>query len=167
MKAPARRQWTMAGETVRRGAPVSHRPPRWRRVVVALQAGLVAVALVAGCTSRGAAESQGLEARAEEYMDLRQRGSWDAIWNGLIDPEAREGIRRASFMEKRRSSFDIVDFEIVSVDEEGEEGRVVARMDTIVPVIKPGGGLLRVPRELDDSQKWVLRDGRWYIQLRG
>ncbi len=119
----------------------------------------------AGC-SEGAKPAD-LADRAERYMDLRQKGSWDAIWTGMVDPEVRETIKRAAFMERRASSFDIVDFEIVSVDEKGEEGLVVAKMDTILPVLKPGGGLMRIPRELDDSQKWVLREGRWYIQLQG
>lgn len=154
----------MAGETVRRGAPVSHRPPRWRACLVV--AALVCVSAVVACTSAGGGNGD-LATRAQAYMDMRQKGSWDAIWTGMIDPEAREQIKHEVYLERRRSSFDIVDFEIVSVDEEGQEGRVVAKMDTIVPVLKPGGGLMRIPREVDDTQEWVLRDGRWYIQLQG
>ena len=100
-------------------------------------------------------------------MDLRQRGNWDEIWNGLVDPTSREGLKRDEFMARRRSSFDIVDFEILTVDETGQSGRVVAKLDAVVPVLKPGGGTMRIPRELDDAQTWVRRDGRWYIQLRG
>ncbi|MDG2305463.1 MAG: hypothetical protein P8R42_12615 [Candidatus Binatia bacterium] len=118
-----------------------------------------------GCSAGETPED--LVTRAQSYMDLRQKGSWDAIWTGMIDPQVREGLKRTAFMEKRRSSFDIVDFEIISVDEKGQEGQVVARMDTIVPVLKPGGGTMRIPRELDDPQDWVLREGSWYIQLHG
>jgi len=150
---------------VRRGAAVSLHPPRFRGSVAVAMAVFVGLLAFVGCTD--AENSNDLGARAKQYMDLRQKGSWEAIWTGLIDPETRTDIKRSAFMERRRSSFDIVDFEIVSVKEEGEAGEVVARMDTIVPVLKPGGGTLRIPRELDDAQEWVLREGRWYIQLRG
>lgn len=133
---------------------------------MAFLAALVALGASLGCTPSDA-DSTDLASRAQRYMDLRQKGSWDAIWTGMIDPEARESIKHEVYLERRRSSFDIVDFEIVSVDEKGEEGQVVARLDTIVPILKPGGGVMRIPREVDDSQSWVLRDGRWYIQLRG
>ena len=150
---------------MRRGAPVSHRPPRFLGGMAVAVAVAVGLSALVGCSAGGKPED--LATRAQSYMDLRQKGSWDAIWTGMIDPEVREGLKRNVFMERRRSAFDIVDFEIVSVDEMGEEGRVVAKMDAIVPVLKPGGGTLRVPREVDDSQDWVLREGSWYIQLRG
>lgn len=148
---------------MRRGAPVSPRPSRFRGLILA--ASLAIAALAGACTDRAEAES--LATRAQNYMDLRQNGSWEAVWTGMIDPEARAGLKKKVFMAKRESSFEILDFELVSVDEEQDEGRVVARMDTVVPILKPGGGTMRLPRELEDTQAWVRRDGRWYIQLRG
>jgi len=129
---------------------------------VAISLGFLALI---GCTE--GAKAGDLTARARSYMDLRQKGSWDVIWSGLVDPEAREAIKRGAFMARRRSSFDILGFEIVSVDDEGRTGRVVARMETEVPVLKPGGGTMRIPRELEDTQEWVRREGRWYIRLQG
>jgi len=98
-------------------------------------------------------------------MDLRQKGSWDEVWSGLIDPEAREQLKRSQFMARRKSAFEIMDFEIVSTDETGEAGSVVARMDTMMTILEPGGGRRRIPREMEDTQEWILRDGRWYIRL--
>lgn len=127
---------------------------------------LLGVFSVSACTSGGGSQAD-LASRAQAYMDMRQQGSWEAIWDGMIDPQAREQIKEEIYLERRRSSFDIVDFEIISIDEQGDEGRVVAKLDAIVSVLKPGGGLMRIPREVDDAQQWVLRDGRWYIQLQG
>jgi hypothetical protein len=120
---------------------------------------------VLGCARDSTAGD--LNARAQQYMELRRKGSWDEIYEGLVDPEAKLKLTRDSFLARRRSAFDILEFKVVSVEEKEGQGTVVARLDAVLPVLKPGGGTLNVRRQLDDAQQWVLRDGRWYIQLRG
>ena len=155
---------TIAGKVVRRGAPTFLREPQ--ASISWVLAVLLVFALVQGCDQaiKGRAD---LSETAKKYMDLRQRGQWEMVWDEYVDPALRNQEKRKVYMAKRRSVFDIEAFEVVSVAEKGTKGEVVVEIDAIVPVLKPGGGLLRLPRELRDTQQWVRKEGSWYIQLQG
>ena len=104
------------------------------------------MALVQGCDPAIKARAD-LSETAKSYMDLRQRGQWERVWDEYVDPALRNKEKRKVYMAKRRSVFDIEAFEVVSVAEKGTKGEVVVEIDAIVPVLKPGGGILRLPRE--------------------
>lgn len=151
---------------MRRGEPITASRSGSERYAL----GGLALALTVGFAVFGCARDSnagGLGDRAQKYMELRQKGSWEEIYEGMVDPDSKPKLSRDAFMERRKSAFDILEFEVVSVEETEGQGVVRARMQAVLPVLKPGGGTLSVRRELDDAQKWVQRDGRWYIQLRG
>lgn len=104
-------------------------------------------------------------------MDTRQRRDWATILDEFLDPESHSRIDRKEFLHTRRSGFDILAYEIVSLEVEGDgaaaTGRVRMKLDALIPVLEPGGGTRTLRRDVEDPQTWVVRDGRWYIQRRG
>lgn len=154
---------------VRRGAPVI-------RVWAAGQAtgAFLALAVLlgmamtsAGCRSGAESESPAsLQERAQKYLELKQKRDWVAIYEGLLDPELQPKLKREVFLKRREAAFDVLGFTVVSTkEEEGGTGKVVAKIDAMIPVLNPRGGTTMLRRELEEPQQWVARDGRWYIQL--
>jgi len=121
------------------------------------------VASTLGCQS--AAQTDSLETRARQYLELKQRHEWPTIYDSLLDPEVRKSVDREAFLKKRSVPFDVVGFDVVSAEAEGDRGKVVAKLEAIVPVLNPRGGTVMIRKELEDAQEWVHRDGHWYIRL--
>jgi hypothetical protein len=135
---------------------------------IALAALLGMALTAAGCQAKRENEApENLEARARQYLELKQKRDWAAIYDGLLDPELRKTLKREVFLRKRSVAFDVLGYTLVSAKEEGETGKVVAKLDAMIPVINPRGGTSMLRKELEEPQKWVARDGRWYIQLAG
>jgi hypothetical protein len=151
---------------VRRGEPALRRPSG----AVALLA-TVTIVLASAC-AQGAGtpatgEAAGLEARARQYLELKQRHAWAEIYDEVLDPESRKTLEKQRFLKKRENAFDILGFEVVSTEQKGEEGRVRVRMEAMIPIRNPGGETSLVRKKVQDPQTWVYRDGRWYIRLDG
>lgn len=146
------------------------RRPRSPEAATVLAAALLAL-LQACSRSPGeerprAAETGALERRAREYLELKQRHEWERVYDDLLAPEDRKKLEKQHFLRKRASSFDILDFDVVSVEKEAEvTARVAATMVAMIPVLKPGGETTLVRKRVRDVQRWVYRDGRWYIHL--
>ncbi|HEY8515020.1 MAG TPA: hypothetical protein VIS07_05880 [Candidatus Binatia bacterium] len=135
---------------------------------IALAALLGMAITAAGCQAKPEQEApENLEARARQYLELKQKRDWDAIYDGLLDPELRKTLKRETFLRRRSAAFDILGFKVVSTEEQGETGKVVAKLDAMIPVLNPRGGTTMLRKEVEEPQKWVSRDGRWYIQLAG
>ena len=134
----------------------------WFASAVAL---LVLGGLAAGCRSADPREE--LKQRAQQYLELKQKREWTAIYEGLLDPESRKTVKLEDFLRVRKSTMDLVGFQLVETEVTDGNGSVRAKVDAVVPVLSPQGGTTMLRRELEDSQHWVQRDGRWYIQLRG
>jgi hypothetical protein len=102
-------------------------------------------------------------------MELKQKRDWASVYDGLLDPESRKTLAREEFLNKRKSTFDILGFQLVTtqVDEKQGSAKVVAKIDANIVVLSPRGGTTMLRKELDESQAWVRRDGTWYIQLEG
>jgi len=151
---------------VRRGAPAAV-----RRLHGQSAASFLAVAVTCGMATalgcRAAAKAESLETRARQYLELKQRHDWPAIFDGLLDPEARKVIDRDAFLKKRSVPFDVLSFDLVSTKTEGDRGSVMAKLDAMIPVLNPRGGTVMIRKQLDDPQEWVNRDGHWYIRLEG
>ena len=151
---------------VRRGAPLvaSGVVGRSAGALVTLTA-LLGIAL-AGCQASPEQEQKNLQDTARRYLELKQKRDWVAIYDGLLDPELHEKLKRDVFLKRREAAFDVLNFSVVSVDEgEGGTGKVVAKIDAMIPVLNPKGGTTMLRKEMEESQKWVARDGRWYIRL--
>lgn len=112
-------------------------------------------------------EGGGLEARARQYLELKQRHAWAEIYDEVLDPESRNKLEKQRFLRKREKAFDILGFEVVSAEQNGPEGRVRVQMEAMIPVLKPGGETTLIRKQVQDPQEWVFRDGRWYIRLEG
>ena len=100
---------------------------------------------------------------------MKQKRDWGGIYDGLLDPDARKSLVREDFLKHRKGTFDVLGFSVVStqVDEAQGSAKVVARIDASIPVLSPRGGTSMLRKELEDSQEWVRRGGRWYIHLDG
>lgn len=126
---------------------------------------LLGVAM-AGCQAGRDQEQAGLQERARKYLELKQKRDWVAIYEGLLDPELHTKLKREVFLRRREAAFDVLSFSVVSAEEEeGGTGKVVAKIDAMIPVLNPRGGTTMLRKEMEEPQKWVARDGRWYIQL--
>jgi hypothetical protein len=123
------------------------------------------MATALGC--RTAPQGESLETRARQYLELKQRHDWPAIYDGLLDPEARKTVDRDAFLKKRSVPFDVLSFDLVSAKTEGDRGSVMAKLDAMIPVLNPRGGTVMIRKQLDDPQEWVNRNGHWYIRLEG
>jgi len=153
---------------VRRGAPaiqgVAVGQVAGVRFALAVLLGM-AIA-TAGCQTAPEEEAaESLQVRAQKYLELKQKRDWVAIYDGLLDPELHTKLKREAFLRRRDMSFDVLGFTLVSAKEEGGTGKVVAKVDAMIPVLNPRGGTTMLRKELEEPQEWVTRDGRWYIQL--
>ena len=157
---------------MRRGAAPSFGTPGTGREGsgAARRAGCIAlgVALLGAFACTGNPKQE-LGERANQYLELKQKRDWASIYDGLLDPESRKTVARDDFLKRRRSTFDVLGFQLVStqMDEAQDAAKVVAKIDANIPVLSPRGGTTMLRKELADSQAWVRRDGKWYIQLEG
>ena len=153
-----------------RGEPALRRP-RFGALAVTLA---LALSIASACAREqtvsepaASGDEAGLEARAKQYLTLKQRHAWAEIYDDLLAPEDRSRLERQRFLKKRANAFDILGFEVVSAEEQGEEGRVRVKMEAMIPILNPGGETSLVRKQVQDPQTWVYRDGRWYIRLEG
>jgi len=155
-----------ARAAVRRGAPAAS-----RRIHTQSAASVLAVAVTCSVASalgcRSSVQAESLETRVRQYLELKQRHEWPAIYDGLLDPEARKTIDRTAFLKKRSLPFDVLGYELVSTKVDGERATVTAKLDAMIPVLNPRGGTVMMRKQLEDPQEWVSRDGHWYIHLEG
>lgn len=138
---------------------------RDRTVASAIALATLAALTAGGCRSADPREE--LKERAQQYLEMKQKRDWTAIYEGLLDPEARKTVKLEDFLRVRKATMDVVSFQLVEAQVTDGNGSVRAKVDAVVPVLSPQGGTTMLRRELEDSQQWVQRDGRWYIQLRG
>lgn len=114
-------------------------------------------------------EVKDLEARARQYMEVRQGRDWGVMYDEFLDPAGRAAIARPAFLAKRGGGFDILGFEVLRSEVQPEtqppRGKVQVQLDALIPVLLPGGGSQTVRRSVEEPQQWVFRDGSWYIQL--
>jgi hypothetical protein len=153
---------------VRRGAPaiqgVSVGQAASAKLALAVLLGM-AIATT-GCQTAPDGEAvESLQVRAQKYLELKQKRDWVAIYDGLLDPELHPKLKREAFLRRRDAAFDVLGFTVVSTKEEGGTGKVVVKVDAMIPVLNPRGGTTMLRKELEEPQDWVARDGRWYIQL--
>lgn len=150
-----------------RGEPALRRP---RLGALAMMLA-TALSLASACSREQAAPEAvpdaNLEARAKQYLTLKQRHGWAEIYDDILAPEDREKLDRKRFLKKREAAFDILGFEVVSAEEQGQDGKVRVKMEAMIPVLNPGGETSLVRKQVQDPQTWVHRDGRWYIRLEG
>ena len=153
---------------MRRGEPALRRPrSAGAAVLVPISLALACACAQGAGTPATGPGAPGLEARAREYLELKQRHAWAQIYDEILDPEARKSLERQRFLKKRENAFDIVGFEVVSTQQNGQDGQVQVQMEAMIPIRNPGGETSLVRKNVQDPQKWVYRDGRWYIRLEG
>src|SRR5215470_16381465 len=129
---------------VRRGAPAMRSAPTRSAVVsspaaaLALLMAITAPALGAyGCQSPDPKED--LRRRATEYLQLKQKREWTAIYEGILDPEARKTVKLEDFLKPRKESIDMLGFQLVSTEVNQENGSVKVKVDVVIPVLSPRG----------------------------
>jgi hypothetical protein len=142
---------------------------RMERYAVLFAGFCLVIGLFSGC-SDPVPGVKDLEERARQYMETRQRRDWAQIYDEFIDPAGRARLDRQEFLRSRGGGFEILGYEVVfSETEEGSDpasGQVRIKIDAMIPLLAPGGGTKTVRRDLEDSQSWVFREGRWFVRLR-
>ncbi len=132
-----------------------------------------AATLALACLATMAQSCQGggsdgdLRGRVQEYLELRQKQDWPAIYERFLDPEVREKVGREAFLKVRKGGLDILGFSVLDLRTEEDKGTVRVRLDAQIAALNPQGGKTMLRKDLDDPQEWVRRDGRWYIRLKG
>src|SRR5262245_34097598 len=100
---------------LRRGAPAMRSAPRGpsparggrrARIVGGLIAVTCAALLVSAC--RDADPREELQDRARQYLELKQKREWTAIYQGLLDPEARKTVKLEDFLKPRKETMDVL-----------------------------------------------------------
>lgn len=131
-------------------------------------AGVVLLALVAafgGAGCRKADPSASLKERAGAYWGLKQSKSWPEVYDEYLDPEAKKTVTRDAFLKRRFLAFDILSYEISSVQVENEKATVEVANEVNVPLKTPQGELTFIKKQVITKDPWVLRGGVWYVVL--
>lgn len=136
----------------------------WMSVAIGCLVFLALPGVFSGCSGGGPGGSS-LTDRAKQYLELKQKHEWARIYDDLLDPQARPGLPKDAFLKRREVPFDVLSFELVSADSQGTEGKVVAKLEAVIPVLNPRGGTQTIQKKVDDVQRWVQRDGQWFIDL--
>jgi hypothetical protein len=127
----------------------------WVRV-----AAIALAVLSAGCSDRS---PQTLEERARAYWELKQSKQWAEIYDGYIDPERKTQMPRDRFLKKRELAFDTLDFAITSATENGDRAVVTVSTTANIPALEFGGKVRIITKKVDVEDRWVKRDGVWYV----
>jgi len=133
---------------------------RWLRLPVLVTLG--ALALVA-CHPGSSGAS--LKDRAAKYWELKQAKRWEDVYDGYLDPEAKKKLTREAFLKRRLLAFDILSYEIGSIDDTGDSVVVSVANEVNFPLRSPTGEVQLIKKQVTTSETWVRRDGAWYVQL--
>lgn len=140
------------------------RPNRPRGRAVGVVVGVVVVLGLGGCSQRGASAT--LEARASKYWELKQAKRWEEVYDGYLDPALKGALSRDAFLKKRGLAFDTLSYRIVEAREDGEEGTVRVTTEANIPIRGVKGAVQLVRKVVTVEDRWVKREGVWYLQLR-
>jgi hypothetical protein len=126
---------------------------------------LVAVlsATVLGCSQGGSTAT--LSERVGRYWELKQAKRWEEVYQGYLDPALKERISRDAFLNKRKLAFDILSFSITEVREDGDQAVVIVTSESNIPAPAGRGKLRMLRKTVSSEDKWVRRDGVWYVEL--
>jgi len=120
-------------------------------------------AALAGCNRSGSTATLG--ERVERFWELKQAKRWEEVYQGYLDPALRERISRSAFLDQRKLAFDVLSFTVTEVREDGDQAVVVVTSESNIPA-PAGRGKLRMLRQtVTTEDKWVRRDGVWYVDL--
>jgi hypothetical protein len=142
-------------------------PPSWDRSrlrgIVGFGTVIVAVLVQLAACQWGSSAT--LADRAKKYWELKQQKRWEEVYDGYLDPAAKSALARDSFLKKRLLAFDILDFNITDVAENGNEGTVHVTSHANIPLRGIGGKTQLRKQEMTGEEAWVRHDGAWYIRL--
>lgn len=152
---------------MRRGAPVIPAPRGQGHLRMAVLGLLLAPVLGLSAASCRSADPQAdLRDRVEQYLAMKQKREWTGVYEGMLDPEVRKSLKLEDFLRPRAQAMDFVGFEVLEVSP--ADGQVRVKVDAMVPVLRPGNQApLMVRKQTEEQQRWVQRDGRWYVHLEG
>lgn len=136
------------------------------RSALVTRCGLLVVvgALLLGGCSRGATSTP-LPERVAKYWELKQSKRWEEVYDGYLDPELKGKISKAAFLRKRLLAFDILGFTVGEPKESGDEATLEVVNDVNIPMRGPGGKVQMTHETVTTEERWVRRDGTWFIRL--
>ena len=127
---------------------------------------LAVVALAANVAAcRKADPVASLKERATTYWGLKQSKSWPEVYDGYLDPTAKQNVTRDAFLKRRWLAFDILSYQIANVQQDGDKATVTVDNEVNVPLKTPAGDLTFIKKQMTTKDQWVQRDGRWYVVL--
>jgi len=126
---------------------------------------VVVVAMLAGCSNTGPAATLG--ERVDRYWELKQAKRWEEVYDSYLDPAAKERVSKEAFLAKRKLAYDILSYTVTEAREDGDQAVVVVTNESNIPA-PAGRQKLRMLRQtVKTEDKWVRRDGAWYVDLPG
>lgn len=123
---------------------------------------LLAVCL--GCQQQVESKAT-LSERVEKYWALKQSRGWEEVYDGFLDPQAKEALKKEPFLGKRKLSYDILGFRVAEAKEEGDTAKVAVENEVNFPIRAPTGEMKLIKKQVTTTETWVRRDGGWYVQL--
>ena len=131
----------------------------WIAVVV-----MALVVSAPGCQRTDAKSS--LRERADRYWGLKQSKAWQKVYDEYLDPDVKPRLSKEAFLKRRWLAFDILSYEIKEVTEEGDTATVVVANEANIPIKAPDGELKFFMKAVTTKDRWVRREGGWYVDLK-
>lgn len=117
----------------------------------------------AGCSELKSGTT--LEDRATEYLELKRTKRWEEVYDRYLDPEIKGSLSREAFLKKRLLAFNVLSYSIKELREDGNEGTVSVSGEANIPVRGVRGAVRMIQKEIAVEDRWVKRDGVWYVRL--
>jgi len=122
------------------------------------------LAVFLGCQQKVESKAT-LNDRVEKYWALKQSKGWAEVYDGYLDPQAKEAVKKESFLNRRRMTFDILSFRVADAKEEGDTAKVAVENEVNFPIKAPGGEMQLIKKQVTTTETWVRRDDSWYVKL--
>jgi len=122
------------------------------------------LAVFLGCQQKLESKAT-LSERVEKYWALKQSKGWGEVYDGYLDPQAKEALKKEPFLNKRKLSYDILGFRVAEAKEDGDTAKVAVENEVNFPIRAPTGEMKLIKKQVTTTETWVRRDGGWYVQL--
>ncbi len=126
-------------------------------------AALLLLGAIAGCQKTDPVAS--LKDRATTYWGLKQSKGWAEVYDKYLDPEIKKTLTKDAFLKRRWLAFDILSYEVSSVQEDGDKATVEVANEVNFPLKTPQGELTFIKKQVSTKDQWVRRGGVWYVVL--
>jgi hypothetical protein len=119
---------------------------------------------VAGCQKSD--PTADLKSRVTKYWQLKQAKSWPEVYDQYLDPTVKGQLTRDAFLKRRFLAFDIFNFEVGDIKQDGDKATVAVKNEVNFPLKAPSGEMQFIKKQVTTNDSWVRRDGAWHDELK-